>query len=126
MLKIGLIGLGGISQTVIDRLASMASNKHYKIVGVLVRSGSVSFPSNKTFLICQTAKELISLGPDVVAECASHSSVGAYGKQILAGGVKLILISIGAFAHDDIYCRPKNAAMFSGLEKVCYRARKLP
>ena len=147
MLKIGLIGLGGISQTVIDSLASMADDEHYKIIGALVRPGCLARPSKQTFPTCQTAEELIGFGPDVVAECASHSAVEAYGEQILAGGVKLVLISIGALADDGLYCRLKDAALqgntslllpagaiggmdalaaakFSGLKKVCYRARK--
>ncbi|PCI53972.1 MAG: aspartate dehydrogenase [Alphaproteobacteria bacterium] len=149
MLKVGLIGIGAISQCVIDTLPKV-SGKEIEIVGVLVRPETYADIVAKVdgrLPIYQDLKAFLAAGPDIVAECAGHGAVQAYGEEILLSGTSLLIISVGALANEELAQRLKAAAKFGGckihlpsgaiggidalasaklggLNRVCYRARK--
>jgi aspartate dehydrogenase len=150
MLKVAIIGLGGIGKMAINTLLKTEhEGRPYEIVGALVRdSGSDGCnDASLSIPLFDDITSLLATKPDVVAECASHSAVVKYGEEILRSGAKLILVSVGALADDGLYNRliaaanegntslliaagaiggldALSAAKFSGLEKVTYRARK--
>ena len=151
-MRVGIIGLGGIGNSVITSLHHASLLSELEIVGVLVKSSSdKSFydKTNKSIRSFNTCEELLSQRPDVIAECADHTAVQAYAEDILTAGIKLVCISIGALADEKLYERLKNAAVagntsmilpsgavggidalsaarLSGINRVCYTCRKPP
>jgi aspartate dehydrogenase len=94
--------------------------------------------------------EFLAHQPDVVAEAAGHTALEIYGADILRSGIDLIVISVGALAHVQLYQRLRHsedlpqagqliicsgaiggldilgAAALSGLIEVKYTSRKPP
>jgi aspartate dehydrogenase len=90
--RIGLIGYGAIGAEVgasLDRLGERA-----RLAAVLVRTGRLAGP----FVTSHDATALLAARPDVVLEAAGHGAVAAYGPQILAAGVDLVITSTGVLA----------------------------
>ncbi len=86
---------------------------------------------------------------DFVVECAGHAAVKAYGTKVLANGVDLLVVSIGALTDDAlrngleaaakrsgarlVLCSGAiggidllSAARLSGIERITYSSRKQP
>ncbi len=86
---------------------------------------------------------------DFVVECAGHAAVKAYGTKVLANGVDLLVVSIGALTDDAlrnglevaakssgarlVLCSGAiggidllSAARLSGIERITYSSRKPP
>ena len=87
--------------------------------------------------------------PDLVIECASHGAVAAHGADVLAHGVDLMIVSVGALADDALHAKLAAAALegdarlivssgalggvdilsaarLSGIAEVTYTSRKPP
>lgn len=149
MLKISLIGLGGISQCILENQQANG-REAFKVISILVRDREHSLKMLKDYpdtIVCDSVEELLATGPDFVAECAGHQAVYDHGEAILASGTSLIVISVGALADEALYTRlvdvaekegaqiflPAGAvgaidalssAEIGGLNSVRYRARK--
>ena len=52
--------------------------------------------------------------PSMVAECAGHGAVRAYGQAVLASGRDLILISVGSLSDDVLFQDLERAAASAG------------
>ena len=145
MNPIGLIGFGAIAQPAVAKIKEEIEGGP-DIVGILILEGEVH-PDPLPFVT--DLDELLSRGPRLVAECASHQAVHLHGEAVLRAGVDLIVISIGALADPDLHDRLRAAAYDSGsklilpsgaiggldalssarlagLERVRYRSRKPP
>lgn len=49
-----------------------------------------------------TIEEMVALAPDLIFEAAGHLAVRAYGRSVLAAGIDLALMSVGALADPDL------------------------
>ena len=137
LLRVGLIGDGGISRAVRRAVTSLADPR-LEICGVLTRKEPP-----------HTLDSLLAARPDMVVECASHAAVSEYGELVLRAGVDLLVTSIGSLADpglEDRLIRAARqararliltpgaiggidalaAARLGGLHRVCYRGRKPP
>lgn len=156
MRRLGLIGAGGMAETVLSALADglPARLDHLSIL-VLPQIGPPAFLHQIGPRIASTSAVHTSLSafladqPDVVVECAAHAAVRQFGAAILESGRDLILASIGSLADDHLRMDLERAAAqggarlilpagavggidalvaarLSGLESVVYTGRKPP
>ena len=151
MTRVGLIGYGGISRTVLRHLFA-ASEGRAEVVGILCKPGrqaAVQKATGRTVSVVECLEDLLALLPSIVAECAGHTAVREFGETVLQSGTDLMVISIGALADAELYDHLKAAAVqsgrqillpagaigavdalaaarFSGLTQVRYRSRKPP
>jgi len=140
---IGLIGFGGIAESVLTMLRGELGGE-LNITGILVRKVN-GRPEPLPFVT--DLAQLISRRPRVIAECASHEAVHRYGEEVLRSGVDLIVVSTGALADSALHDRLRiaahdtgsklifpsgavgaidalSAARLGGLERVHFRSRK--
>src|SRR6516162_7203341 len=151
MTWVGLIGCGGIAQDVVAALREKDMDAEVEIVGLLARPGRSEIARQKfpELEIFEAIEDLLSEGPDIIAEVASQQAVAEYGEQVLRDGIDLLVISIGALADAELYERLETAAdagnsrmllpagaiggidaitamRIGGLSSVRYRSRKPP
>jgi len=148
--RILLIGWGAIAHSV-TRLLRACGDGETGLIGVLVRDARVQAQKDPDFahLFVDRLEDGMARGPSLVVECAGHGAVDAYAQTVLCAGTPLLLVSVGALAHDtrlnqlvsaarsggtqlllasgavgglDWLC----AAQSAGLESVLYRGRKPP
>ncbi|MFT8242927.1 aspartate dehydrogenase [Roseomonas sp. BN140053] len=158
MRRLGVIGAGGMAETVFSALAE-ALPAPLEAVSVLVPPGSAD---KGEALLARFGAALaasrsvrtdratfLADAPEAVAECAGHGAVREHGDAVLAAGIDLIVISVGALADDATLARLEaaaaaggvrlvlpagavggldalGAAKLSGLEEVTYTGRKPP
>jgi aspartate dehydrogenase len=143
MLKVGLIGNGGIARTCRKALAEQAGGRA-EITAILVRAGC---SDDEDLPLVDSLEALIASRPDVIAECAGHGAVRAFGTAVLEAGIPLVVVSVGALADADLHARllsaeaaggsrmilpsgaiggldALHAAQLGGLDEVRYRGRK--
>ena len=119
MMRLGVIGCGGIADVVLTTLAkelpapldqvsllvpaqfvAQAQALLDRVGGKVARKSSVH----------TDVAALLGDKPDVVAECASHVAVHDYGEAILKAGCDLVVISIGSLSDEGLYGRLVAAA----------------
>lgn len=103
MLKIGIIGYGTIGEDIANAITNREAGE-VELKAVLVRNiakveNAASFP----FLITENEEEFFSQSLDVVIESAGHGAVQKYGAKTLLNGADLIMVSVGAFADEELY-----------------------
>lgn len=121
MLRLGLIGAGGMAETVLSALADTLPSKLLHL-SFLVRPGrqdsahaiAARWPIAAASAVHTDAAGLLSDTPDLVAECAGHQAVRAHAAGILRGGCDLIVISSGALADDALLQQLRDAARAGG------------
>ena len=91
MTWVGLIGYGGIAQDVVAALRDEDASGDTGILGLLARPGRSEIARQKfpELEIFESIEDLLTEGPDIVAEVASQGAVAEYGEQILRDGVDL-------------------------------------
>lgn len=145
MVRLGLIGYGGIGRTICHTLMEDGESQ-YAIAGVMVHDKGLQ-RDGENFSFLFDINELLDTKPDVIAECAGHEALHAYGEAILRSGITLVAASVGALADEQLMDnlikaatqgRSKlvlpagaigamdalSAARSGGLTSVTYRARK--
>ncbi|MEX0308023.1 MAG: aspartate dehydrogenase [Ruegeria sp.] len=105
-MKIGLIGNGAIAHHVANAIKA----RGHMVQAVLVRPGSNSQTPN---LFVESVQSLTN-DADLVIDCAGHQALAEYGPQVLASGIDMITISIGALANQSIADELNSAAQNSG------------
>ena len=151
MTWVGLIGYGGIAQDVVAALRDADPPVDIEIVGLLARPGRSGIARQKfpDIDIFEEIEDLLTEGPDIIAEVASQQAVAEYGEQVLRNSIDFLVISVGALADAELYDRLETAAEFGnsrmllpagaiggldaiaamrigGLSSVRYRSRKPP
>ena len=119
----------------------------FEILGGVIPKEEIAQIKTPQIPLFDDIDDLLALNPNVIVECAAHAAVRQYGEKILASGIRLIIISIGALADEALFERlhltatkaktslllpagaiggidALTAARLSVLHKVCYRARK--
>lgn len=114
-LATGLIGFGAVGGTVAkligDGLAGPAA-----LVGVVVRDPARHAADAERLGIpfVAGAAELIALGPEVVVEAGGHDGLRRHVPAILAAGIDVLAISVGALADADLLAELERAAVTGG------------
>jgi aspartate dehydrogenase len=151
MTWVGLIGCGGIAQDVVAALRGEDPPGDVRIVGALARPGRSDIARQRLpdIDIVEAIEDILTQGPDIIAEVASQQAVADYGEQVLRSGIDFLVISVGALADSALYDRLETAAEFGngrmllpagaiggldaiaamrvgGLTCVRYRSRKPP
>ncbi|VWB18197.1 aspartate dehydrogenase [Burkholderia lata] len=143
-LRLGFIGFGSIGSTAASVLKSEAPG--VRIVGVLVQRMR---PSTEDISFVVNLPNLLEQRPDLVVECAGHEALAKHGAAVLAAGIDLMVVSVGALADPVLHATLLSAARSSGarlhvpagaiggldwlsaaalagLDDVVYRSRKPP
>jgi len=97
-LGLALIGHGAIAGEIARRAADHAK---ISVLGALVLPGELDTTSD--FPLFSHLEALLACEPDLVVECASHEAVRAYAAPVLAAGIDLMIISIGALADRQLH-----------------------
>lgn len=127
MRRLGLIGAGGMAETVLSALANElpARLDHLSILISQKRSASVDNLANqfglRVAIVSDVRTDLAAFladAPDVVVECAGHAAVRQHGATILGSGRDLILASIGALADEDLRADLERAAARGGARLI--------
>lgn len=111
---IGLIGFGGIAESVLTMLKDELEGE-LNLAGILVRNAN-GRPEPLPFVT--DLDQLISRRPRVIAECASHEAVHRYGEAVLRSDTDLIVISTGALADAALHDRLRTAAQETGRKLI--------
>lgn len=110
VLRVGLIGCGGIAQALLAALRASGGQVH--IVGALARPGrgTAARAALDGVEVFESLDDLLGRRPSLVAEVAGQEAVVEHGEAILRRGVDFLPISIGALAEPVLYQRLKAAA----------------
>ena len=113
MIRVGLIGYGGIAQDALAALKAADSGASVEIVGVLVKAGRGDAARARlgALPVVESVGALLECRPKIVAEVAGQGAVAAYGEAVLRGGVDLLVASIGALAEASLLERLHAAAV---------------
>ncbi len=95
-MRVGFLGFGTIAKRV-QQLIAEKSPGEVEIVGALVAHPEKARPDG-TPAVVGSLEELLAKRPEVVVECGGHDALRAYGARVLAAGVDLLMVSVGAFA----------------------------
>jgi aspartate dehydrogenase len=103
-MRVAIIGGGTIARLILERVAAGELGEA-RVVAIAGRSAaSRGKPLAEAFgaLFVVGLDALLAQQPDVVIEAASHEAVREFGPVLLAGGVTLIVLSVGALADDAL------------------------
>lgn len=114
-MHLAIIGYGNIGKTAVGWLAKRPLAR----LTILVRSTAVMDALQDPALaqagaavqVTDDIATLIAAAPDLVVEAAGHSAVATYCPDILAAGIDLVLVSVGALADPELFARLKDAAL---------------
>lgn len=109
-IRVGLIGLGAIGGSVVQRAAQYPE---IELVGALVRDVSRPRPEGAPPVV-GSLEELLTLEPDIVVEIAGHDALRAHGPAVLRSGRDLLFVAVGALADPEFEREFRAAATESG------------
>jgi aspartate dehydrogenase len=127
MRRLGLIGAGGMADTLLSALAAAlpAPLDHLSILtlpeGREPAEALLAGPGARAAAAGAVRTDLAGFladAPELVVECAGHTAVRQYGPAVLEGGRDLVVISIGALAEDALRERLEAAARAGGARLV--------
>ena len=110
-MKLGMIGLGGIGQSVLQILQTH-THTPYEHLSVLVRAGRGDTTQQAlqpfksiahSITVHERLDDFMASPPDIVAECAGQQAVRDYIPSVLAGGSDVVIASVGALADEKFY-----------------------
>jgi aspartate dehydrogenase len=125
--RLGMIGAGGMADTVLTAVAASLLNplQHF---GALVRPGAQESAlalldriGPKLALSRSVHTDMAALladAPDAIVECAGHSAIRQHGEAVLGGGCDFIVISVGALGDDALRATLLSAAERYGARLV--------
>ena len=107
-----IAGCGFLGNIVADAYC-MGLLSEYELIGVLSRTmeDAVITSQKADCAVCADIDAMLAMKPDYIVETASVEWVRENAEKVLRAGVNLVLISIGAFADQDLYARAKQAAI---------------
>ncbi len=111
--RLALIGNGAIAGEIIR---CVSGNDSVSILGALVLPEELDMLSDHPLV--SSLKDMLAWKPDLVVECAGHSAVNDYAAPVLAAGIDLMIISIGALADKELYNQVKEAASGSSAQVI--------
>lgn len=113
--RLALLGAGRLNEIVANALKD-GYLPEYELVGVMGnnKEKTQTFAERHQCVACTTIEELMDLKPDFTAEAASPQAVRDYSERVLESGSHLVVITVGAFADEDLYRRVKETAGKNG------------
>lgn len=116
MTNIAVIGYGAIAGYVFQALGARAEFADVTLAGVVARPGRAQVAAEKAGPDVQIVGHVSELRarPDLVLDCAGHAGLRAHGVDVLAAGIDLISVSVGALADDDLHQALSQAAERGG------------
>lgn len=108
-MKIGIIGNGAIAGFVQGALG----DRPHRVEAILVRQVRVA---EGPIPFVGSVQDLPD-GLDLVIECAGHAALAAHGPAVLARGIDLVTVSLGALADKSLY-QSLGAAAHAGDAKL--------
>lgn len=148
MFQVGIIGCGAIAQYVATQLSNQPD---IDVSLALVTARSVEHASAVfgSSVAVQTSLGDAQPRPDLMVDCAGHAGLQQHGPGILAAGIDLVSLSVGAMADDGLATRlaesaeqgnsqlhlasgaiggldALSAATVGGVDTVTYTGRKPP
>jgi aspartate dehydrogenase len=100
--RIGIIGFGAIGEALAARLPGVEGAR---LAAVLVRERGAAAARERLapdIAVATDRDAFLSIGLDLVVECAGQEAVRAHAAPILAAGVPLMVISTGALAAPGV------------------------
>lgn len=110
--RVCLIGLGAIGQSVVKLVREQAPDD-IEIVAALVRDPSRPRPAGSPETVT-SVEALLARDPDIVVEVAGHDGLRQHGPAVLRSGCEMIVVSVGAMAHPEVYDELVEAARLGG------------
>lgn len=114
-MRVGLIGCGAIGSSI---SRAIVDDERFNLKAVFdldeQKTTELIQDLNKKVMVAGDFEELMSTELDVVIEAASQRAVEQYGETILRKGIDLMVMSVGAFADDDLLDRVTKAAKEAG------------
>jgi aspartate dehydrogenase len=118
MLKAGIIGYGTIGEDVAKAIINKEAGD-VELASILVRnSAKLSNIHLSSVVVTEQEEQFFSQNLDIVIECAGHEALKRYGEKTLQRGADLIVVSVGAFADDQLYQGIMKRAIESGRKVV--------
>lgn len=109
--SVAVIGFGAMARSLQENLATRPEGP--QITSCLLAPDSArSVPSE--IAVHRTAGDLAASRPDLVVECAGHHALAEHVPQLLAAGVDVAIVSIGALCDDALRERLTRAAKAGG------------
>src|ERR1700754_1255763 len=97
--RVAVIGLGNIARSMLDLCARDGSGR-IELTGVLVRAPraaeATEWLGRRAPVVTKFA-DLLATRPTLIAECAGHAALRAFGEPVLKAGCDLVTLSSGAF-----------------------------
>jgi aspartate dehydrogenase len=125
--RLGIIGAGGMAETVLSALAGELPDP-LEHIGLLVRpaaqASAAAMLQRAGLKVAQTTSVhtdiagLMASAPEIVAECAGHSAVRQYGEIVLGEACDFLVISVGALADDALRGALLSSAQRHGVRLV--------
>lgn len=106
ILKVGIIGLGAIGQTVANYIESGEAG-NVELVSLLCRDKNKHLEKNAhqsihfKAIITDNSEQFFAQQPDIVIEAAGQETLKQYGLTVLERGIDLFVSSIGLFTNDE-------------------------
>jgi aspartate dehydrogenase len=120
-----LIGCGAIGRVVLARLAGDPSVRITHVLETPARRAELQRElGDGVAVVSDLAATQGAI--DCAIECAGHGAVVASVIPLLARGVDVALVSVGALAEEGLAERLEAAARIGGLDEVIYTGRKPP
>lgn len=110
-MKIGIVGEGAIAGYVVAELAAIGLTPHV----ILTRPQRVENASDLNILRIGSASDLPE-GISHMVDCAGHGALAEHGPSILARGIHLITVSLGALADPALENRLAQSAKAGGVQ----------
>ena len=110
--RVGLIGFGAIGRD-LAALIDDGTAGDSALVGVLVRDPG-RYAAEAGIRFVTSVGELCQSHPDVVVEAAGGQALRTYGPDVVAAGVDLLLVSVGALGDDGFRAALVDGAASSG------------
>ncbi|MCY4287779.1 MAG: aspartate dehydrogenase [Aestuariivita sp.] len=104
-MQVAVIGTGAIATFVADSLRAAG----FTLAAKLVRAEKARPDANHYGSVASLPRDL-----DIVIDCAGHEALRMHGPQILAGGIDLITVSLGALADSALAEELRTAAQRGG------------
>ena len=101
MFQIGIIGSGAIAGYVAEQLNNN-SDTQVSFALVTERSLELAAAVLGDSVSLHTSFADARARPDLVVDCAGHAGLAQHGPEILAAGIDLVSISVGAMADDAL------------------------
>lgn len=110
--KIAVIGYGAMAKSL---RASLQAHSEFDLTAALLPPDVPVEPADEASIkIFRYVEDLVSWGPSVVVECASHVAVQEYAEPLLNAGIDVIVASIGSLADKEFLAKLEAAASRGG------------